>query len=198
MYSTLEERGDTSLLQNPFLWSFRNPKVCKRSVLASIYQIYLYFLFYHCCFLLNMNCNSIPRDNELHSQISSLVNIGRKAVRCTTQLDFLKNSLAQNSLPNGIAKQMKFTPSILDETLKHYCNLIMHDAASRILDVMVNYYHGRQEVLRASHYSHVNALKNKTSQEQFNQAMDTVIRSYIKNGKNVSKGTQSSYLGMII
>ncbi len=62
-----------------------------------------------------------------------MVNLGRKAVRCTTQLDFLKKSLEQGTLPNGIAVQMKFTPSIPDTTLKTECNKIMHDAGSRIL-----------------------------------------------------------------
>ena len=126
-------------------------------------------------FLVYVMCSiKVLSDNEIKTYIGRLVYQGRKAVRCSTQLDFLNKSLEQQSLPNGIIAQMKFTPSLPDNELKSECNSIMYDAGSRILDSMIIFYRNRQENLRSSYYTKLKKLRDEISMAQCTKILDAV------------------------
>ena len=106
--------------------------------------------------------------NNIDQNERIAIQSGMKMMRCSTQLDFLQQSIVQGSIPQGIVSQMKFTPSIQDELLKAECDKIMHSTGSRILDIMICYYQARKERLAGIHYCTMDRLKNTLETAKYN------------------------------
>ena len=162
MISNLEKCGESAFKKTISVRLFQNPKILKRTTFPSI-LIYTVYVLSLCSVQWYMSNNV--------QDAAFLTNLGKKAVRCSTQLDFLKNSVFQSTVPSGIAVQMKFVPSIQDDSLKSECNSIMEHAGSRILDVMVNFYSRNSSILRSDFYAKSEHVKTKLTDEEFTTLM---------------------------
>lgn len=69
---------------------------------------------------------------------------------------------------------MKFVPSIHDESLKFECDMVINDAGSRLLDIMINYYSRNSSNLRRDLYSKSEYVKSKLPEEQFTNSINKV------------------------
>ena len=137
-----------------------------------VLYLLVFVLFYTSNFLSNIN-------NQHHERLlAKSINLSRKVVRISEQLGFLHKSKEQGTLPNGVATQMKFTPSFHDPVLKAACDEIMYDAGSRILDTFIYHYRHKSTMLRTAHYSLLNKLKNTIDENTYNSSM-THVRNKI-------------------
>ena len=129
------------------------------------------------------------RDNV----IAHLSNLGRKSVRISQQYRYLMNTQQQNSLPSGISDQMKFICSVKDDQLQSVCQNLMHFAGSRILDLLILYYHTWSQDLRHSYYQQVDKIKNQIEPDLFKDCMH-IITKKLQHEKEVTAKTHKSKL----
>ena len=198
MRSKLEECGETAKNQIPCDWLPRHPKILRRSAPPSIlifilYCTYIVFQILSMADYINNSYHTsqmYPIPTNLKPQVGKIINLGRKVVNCNTQKSFLQDSLNQQSVPNGIISQMKFTSSIHDHRLSNLCDDIMYDAGSRILDTMISYYVNRGTNLREAYYSNLTRIKTEISDMDYQEVVKLVDRKLLTKKLSCNKRHQ--------
>ena len=122
-------------------------------------------------------------------EINKLLILGKKMVKGTQQLQYLRKSKEEGVVPKGIASQTTFTPSIHDEELRKNCEQIMHYTASRILDYMITYYETRARTLNASYYTEksrlIQASTSIDEKERIEKELTDVLRKVKEETKKI-------------
>ena len=119
--------------------------------------------------------------------MDKLLILGKKMIKATMQLQYLRKTKEEGVVPKGIASQMKFTPSIHDEELKRTCKMIMNNTASRLLDHMVTFYEIRARTLNASYYSEKDKMIRSTTENNERERIEKVLTEVLRKEKEETK-----------
>ena len=120
-------------------------------------------------------------------EMDKLLILGKKMIKATMQLQYLRKAKEEGVVPKGIASQMKFTPSIHDEELKQTCKMIMNNTASRLLDHMVTFYEIRARTLNASYYSEKDRIIRSTTENNERERIEKVLTEVLQKEKEETK-----------
>ena len=106
--------------------------------------------------------------------IAALSNAGRKNIRIQQQYFYLMKSKQQSTIPKGIFEQCQFQCSVKDPVLEKLTASMMIFTASRILDILILYYHNWSNRLRENYYKLENEFKTAVPTNHFERGMATV------------------------
>ena len=144
--------------------------------------------------IINLICTTVKEPNMyIHTEtstdhyIATLLNAGRKNIRIQQQYIFLKNSRNQETIPIGIRQQCKMQMSVKDPMLQTLVNKMMMCTASRMLDLLIDYYHNWSVRLREHYYKLVNEFKQKDNPENFRSSMEIVNQKIQKQKQDCEK-----------
>ena len=156
-------------------FSIRKPKssVVLLMVIAFFILEYIYIPSYH-----PWNPNSFNMDQILHTRQleKNLSKIEKKITKHNYHNQFLENCKYNRKYPKGLTLKLNLVLCEDSEHLQKSCCSVLHNASFKLRDHILTAVNKKFEGLKITRNGYINALRNESSRENFQNICNNIKR----------------------
>ena len=152
---------------------------------------YIYILSYH-----PWNPSSFNMDQILHTtQLEkNLLKIEKKITKYNYQEDFLENYKYNQKYPKGLTLKFNLALREDSEHLQKSCRNILRNAPFKLRYHILTAVNKKFEYLKLTRNEYINALRNETSRENFQNICNNIKRQNQKLSSSIAERHRAKYL----